>query len=92
VVIMVRTSMPAVLKVFAIGVLVVAGLSHVLYPNPRFILTAFPLTIAVAARLKGSGYALVVTASAAAMVLLIVLYCYGFVALSSQPMGYFPAP
>jgi hypothetical protein len=91
-VVMLRTSMPAVLKVFAIGVLVVAALSHVLYPNPRFILTAFPLTIALAARVKGPGYAVLVAASAAAMVLLVVLYCYGFSALSTRPMQYFPAP
>jgi hypothetical protein len=92
VVVLVRTSMPAVLKVFAIGVLVVAATSHVLYPNPRFILTAFPLTIALAARVRGTGYAVVVATSAGAMVLLLILYCYGFAALGTHPVQYFPAP
>jgi len=87
-----RASMPIELKIFGFGILAIAAASHVLYPNPRFIFTAFPVTIALAAKLRGSSYGVVLAASAAAMALLLILYAYGSVSIGTAPVGYFPAP
>ncbi|HWB71032.1 MAG TPA: glycosyltransferase family 39 protein [Egibacteraceae bacterium] len=64
---------PAELVVYAVGVIVLALLSRRLQARPRFILTAFPLIVAVARPLGGRLLAVAVAVSAALLSALSVL-------------------
>lgn len=90
--VLVRAKLPAELNLFAGGIILLAAMSNVLYPNPRFLLTAFPLTIAVALRLGTPAYRLVLAASAAAMPLLLIFYAIGSAEQANFPLQYFVAP
>lgn len=90
--ILVRAGLPAELNLFACGIIFLAAMSSVLYPTPRFLLTAFPLTIALALRLRPPAYRLVLAASAAAMPALLVFYAIGSADQGDFPLQYFVAP
>ena len=51
-VLLIRDRPPATLMIWTVGVLFLAFASYVLGPRPRFVMTAFPLFIAVATRLR----------------------------------------
>lgn len=55
---------PAVLTIYAAVVLLLAVLSQTLGLRPRFVLTAFPLFLALAAWLRGTAFNVVLTCSA----------------------------
>jgi Gpi18-like mannosyltransferase len=61
---MVRNRQPVVLVAYTIGILGLALLSRTLGARPRFVLTAFPLFIALAARLRPRAYGMWLAASA----------------------------
>lgn len=90
--VLVRARLPAPLNLFAGGIILLAVMSNVLYPNPRFLLTAFPLTIALAMRLGTPAYRLVLAASAAAMPLLLIFYAIGSAEQANFPLQHFVAP
>ena len=90
--VLVRAGLPAELNLFACGIILLAAMSNVLYPNPRFLLTAFPLTIALALRLGTPAYRLVLAASAAAMPLFLLFYAIGSAEQANFPLQYFVAP
>ena len=90
--VLVRARLPAELNILAGGIVLLAVMSNVLYPNPRFLLTAFPLTIALALRLGTPAYSLVLAASAAAMPLLLIFYAIGSAEQANFPLQYFVAP
>ena len=50
---------PAVLTIYAVVVLLLAVMSQTLGLRPRFILTAFPLLVALASRLRGTAFVVV---------------------------------
>lgn len=64
---------PAVLSIYTAGILFPALASGVLTSTPRFAMTAFPVTIALARVLAGAGYAVALALSAATMVLLMMV-------------------
>ena len=64
---------PAVVSVFAVGVVALAATAGTIGLRPRFVLTAFPLMQAVAWRLQGTVFTLTVAVSAVLLVSLTVL-------------------
>lgn len=62
-----RSRLPGEIVVFAIVVLGLALVSETLGPRPRFILAAFPVFYAVAARLRGTAFSSVLGMSACAL-------------------------
>jgi hypothetical protein len=77
VVVMITVRPPGVLWVFTAVVLILSLFSETLGLRPRFVLTAFPLTMALAARLKREdAYAVAVAVSAVASTGLLVLATY----------------
>ncbi|MDP8969508.1 MAG: hypothetical protein M3N52_03215 [Actinomycetota bacterium] len=65
---------PAVVTIYTLGILVLSLGSWTLGARPRFVLTAFPLLVAVARAVRGRWFAAVLALSALAMVLLAVVY------------------
>lgn len=90
--VLVRAKLAVELNIFAFGIVLLALISQVLYPNPRFLLTAFPLTIALASSLRTNPYRLVLVASAAVMPLLLLFYAIGHLEQGNFPVQYFVAP
>jgi heme/copper-type cytochrome/quinol oxidase subunit 4 len=90
--VLVRAKLAVELNIFAVGIVLLALISQVLYPNPRFLLTAFPLTIALASSLRTNPYRLVLVASAAVMPLLLLFYAIGHLEQGNFPVQYFVAP
>jgi len=70
---LVRSKLPPVLLVYAAGIAVLAVGSQTISARPRFVWTAFPLFIALASRLRGVSYTLVVAVSAALLTGLAIL-------------------
>jgi hypothetical protein len=64
---------PAEVWVFVLGVVFLALASTSLTSTNRFVLTAFPLLVAVARRVRGNAFSVLLACSASAMVLLTVL-------------------
>jgi len=77
-VLLVRLRPPAPVLLFTAGVLGLSLASATLGARPRFVLAAFPLVIAVAARARGVAFSVLLGASAASMPLLLVFYSKGF--------------
>jgi hypothetical protein len=61
---LVRSRLPSVLAVYAAGIAVLAVGSQILGPRPRFMLTAFPLIVAVGLKARGLVFSVVVATSA----------------------------
>jgi hypothetical protein len=68
-----RSRLPPVLLVYAAAIAVLAIGSQTISARPRFVWTAFPLFIALAQRLRGTSYTLVVAVSAALLMGLAIL-------------------
>lgn len=64
---------PAILTVYTLVVIALAVMSQTLGLRPRFVLTAFPLLLALAAMLRGTAYRAVVTCSAGLLGVLMIL-------------------
>ncbi len=64
---------PAEVWVFVIGVVFLALASTSLTSTNRFVLTAFPLLVAIARKVRGNAFSVLVACSASTMVLLTVL-------------------
>jgi hypothetical protein len=77
---LVRSALPAVLKLYTFATLVLVFLSATLGLRPRFLFTAFPLLFPVAMRTRGTSFTLIATVFAGAMTTLLVFYAV-------QPMG-----
>ncbi len=71
---------PAVLGLYAGGVIGLAAMAHTLGPRPRFVFTALPLVWALAVRLRGERFNALIGASTAGLALLSVVYIVGSVA------------
>jgi hypothetical protein len=70
-----KVRLPAVYNLFAVGIVGQAFASGILGPRPRFVFTAFPLTIAAAVRLRGRAFGVVVVViSAVALASVIAFY------------------
>lgn len=65
---------PAVVVVYTLGILALALLSQTLGARPRFLLTAFPLVVAVAVAVRGWPYRLLLAGSAVGCAVLAALY------------------
>ena len=65
---------PALVTIYTVGILVLCLGSWTLGARPRFVLTAFPLIVAVARAARGRWFAAVLTSSAFAMVVLAIVY------------------
>lgn len=72
-VLLLRTRVPGEVVVYAVIVLGLALVSETLGPRPRFLLTAFPVLFAVALRVRSTGLAIAVGASACTLGALTVL-------------------
>jgi hypothetical protein len=72
-VLLVRAKPPGVLVVYTAIILVMSFMSTTLGLRPRFVLTAFPLIMALGYRLKGNLYALTVAGSAVLMTGLLLM-------------------
>jgi len=66
-VLLVRSGLPGEVVVFAVIVLGLALVSETLGPRPRFVLAAFPLFYAAAARLRGAAFSSVLGMAACAL-------------------------
>jgi hypothetical protein len=77
---LVRARLPGFVNVFTAAMLVLPMSSMVLNIRPRFVLSAFPLFIALAMKVRGTAFLALLAASAALMPLLVVYYTRGFVA------------
>ena len=64
---------PAVLGIYTAGIVFPAVFSAVLTSTPRFVLTAFPVHVALARSLSGTAFAVALAASAAVMALLMLV-------------------
>jgi len=69
-----KARLPGVYNVFAVGVIALAWTSAVLGPRPRFVFTAFPLTISAAKYLRRDAFAVAVALFGAGLVSLTILY------------------
>ncbi len=67
VVLLLRSGLPGEVVVFAIVVLGLAFVSETLGPRPRFVLAAFPVFYAVAARVRGAAFSSLLGMSACAL-------------------------
>jgi hypothetical protein len=72
-VVLLRSGLPSVLVVYTVVIVGLAVASQTLGLRPRFVLTAFPLFIALGLRLRGTAYAVVLGSSAALLGALTVL-------------------
>jgi hypothetical protein len=75
-----RISVPALVWTFAIAFLVIT--SENVPPNPRMLITAFPLVLVVAYRLKGRAFSWLIGGST---VLLVVMSAVTFVGVALRP-------
>ena len=64
-VLLVRMRPPGTVLVYAVGMVVLTVISETLGLRPRFLLTAFPLIVALAHRVRGDTYSVVLASSAA---------------------------
>lgn len=64
---------PAVLTIYTLVILGLALLSHTLGLRPRFVATAFPLFLALAARIRGPAFEVLVCASAGLLATFMIL-------------------
>jgi hypothetical protein len=71
---------PAELVIYAVGIVVLAAGSQLLGVRPRFALTAFPLIVAVAYWVRGTGFAVLTGVSAALLAAVSVIHMVAFVA------------
>jgi hypothetical protein len=67
---------PAVLTIWTVGVLFIAVTSESQGARPRYLLTAFPLVIALARKVEGEAFRWVLATSAALMMLMTVLVAH----------------
>ncbi|MDP9387694.1 MAG: hypothetical protein M3Q48_07135, partial [Actinomycetota bacterium] len=72
-VLLARWRPPATLVVYTAGVVVPVVASAVLASTPRYVLTAFPVHMAVARAVSGTGFAVALALSAAAMAVLMLV-------------------
>jgi hypothetical protein len=70
---LVRARLPAVLVIFAAGIILLGVWSRTLGLRPRFVLTAFPLFLAIGMRLRPTVQQLVLAGSAGMLALMMVL-------------------
>jgi hypothetical protein len=68
---------PAELVIYAVGVVVMAGMSQSLHTRPRFVMTAFPLIVAVAVSLRGWWFALALAVSTTLLAVMTVVCVSG---------------
>lgn len=68
-----RPRPPVIIFIYTLGIVVPAVASAVLISTPRFVLSAFPLHIAVARSLTGNAFAVVLAVSAATMAMLMMV-------------------
>jgi hypothetical protein len=80
-----RARLPGVYNIFALGIIGLAVTSAVLGPRPRFLFTAFPLTIAAAKYLRGQVLTVVVALLCAGMVAMTIMYGYDWPVLLISP-------
>jgi hypothetical protein len=80
-----RARLPGVYNIFAVGIVGLAVTSAVLGPRPRFLFTAFPLTIAAAKYLRGQVLTVVVAVLCAGMVAMTAMYGYDWPVLLISP-------
>ena len=92
IVVLSKSHLPAEFNIFAIGIVVIASVSHVVFPNPRFLLTAFPFSIALGIKARETVYFGLLASFAALMALLFVFYAVGSVDLFSHPPLFWVAP
>lgn len=85
---LVRSGLPGPLNVYTAGVLLLPLASAILGPRPRFVLSAFPLFIALAVKVRGRAFLALVGASALLLPVLIVYYTHMF--LEPIPGGVAP--
>ncbi len=71
---------PAVLSLYAGGVIALALIAHTLGPRPRFVFTAVPLVWALAVQLERERFSALVAGSTAGLAMLSVLYIVGSIA------------
>jgi hypothetical protein len=75
----VRARLPAVLVIFTAGIILLGVWSKTLGLRPRFVLTAFPLFMALGMRLRPTAQQLVVAGSAGMLALMMVLVAHGVI-------------
>jgi hypothetical protein len=74
VILLLRARLPAPIVAYALSYEALALLSGALAPRPRFILTAFPLVMALAFAVKGHLFNIVLATSSASMIILVFFY------------------
>ena len=74
-----RARLPAVLVIFTAGIILLGVWSRTLGLRPRFVLTAFPLFIALGMRLRPTVQQLVLAGSAGMLALMMVLVAHGLI-------------
>lgn len=76
---LVRSRLPGTLNVYTAGILLLPFVAETQNLRPRFVLTAFPLFIALSLKVRGQWFLALLAASAALMPLLVVYYSRSFV-------------
>lgn len=74
-----RARLPGVFNIYTAGILLLPIVAQTQNLRPRFVLTAFPLFIALGLKVRGQWFLALLAASAALMPLLVVYYSVGFV-------------
>jgi hypothetical protein len=75
---LVLARLPGALNVYVAGMLLLPFFSAILGPRPRFVLSAFPIFIALAIKLRTSTFVALLALSAALTPLLLIYYTYTF--------------
>lgn len=88
VVCLVGSGLPGPVNVYTAGVLLLPLVSAILGPRPRFVLSAFPLFIALAIKVRGRPFLALVVGSAVLMPVLLIYYTHTF--LEPVPGGVAP--
>jgi hypothetical protein len=86
-VVLLRSRLPVPLVVYALALVVLVAITYTVGPRPRFLLVAFPLVVALAARLRVRSFAATLGASAVLMTVATLYYVIFYVLadLSVQP-------